>query len=622
MQYKWTVLMNTTMGVVLASADINILIIALPAIFRGINVDPMAPGAFEYLLWIIFGYDVVTATLLVTFGRISDMLGRVRMYNLGFAVYTAGSIMLYLVPDMGLRGASEILIFRLVQGVGGALIFSNSAAIIVDAFPPSERGKALGANQAAILVGSLLGLVLGGVLAVYDWRFVFLISVPFGLFGTAWSYWKLRELAVIRKGQKLDVWGNAAFALGLTIFLVGMTYSLIPFGNSAMGWGNPLVIGCLAVGLGLLIAFPIIEARTKDPMFSMNLFKNRGFSAGNLAAFVAALSRGGVILMLVILLQAVWLPLHGFSYQDTPFWAGIYIIPMSLGFVSAGPVSGWLSDKKGARGLATGGMCLLCIIFLTLSTLPYNFQYPEFAVSIFLMGIGFGMFSSPNVSSIMGTVPPERRSTATGMLLTVQNTGSTVGLTVLFTEVIGALTGSLPNALASAMTKAGAPHVASSLSQIPPTLALFAAFLGYNPMVTMISELPQAVSGQISTQALSTITSTTWFPRTIAPPFMDAIHLAFYFNAGLAIIAALASLMRGKKEQYEYQPTKREITVPIPIQRITRPKPPRPRNSRTARGSNQLRKARTHSTPHTKKLLQREAHRKTNQRVIRHLTED
>ena len=570
MQYKWTVLTNTTMGVILASADINILIIALPAIFRGINVDPMAPGAFEYLLWIIFGYDVVTATLLVTFGRVSDMVGRVRMYNLGFAVYTAGSIMLYLVPDSGLRGALEILVFRLVQGVGGALIFANSAAIIVDAFPPAERGKALGANQAAILVGSLLGLVLGGVLAVYDWRFVFLISVPFGLLGTAWSYWKLRELALIRKGQNLDVWGNAAFAMGLTIFLVGMTYGLIPFGTSPMGWGNPFVIGCLTVGLGLLITFPFIESHTADPMFRMDLFKNRGFSAGNLAAFVAALSRGGVMLMLVILLQAVWLPLHGFSYQDTPFWAGIYIIPMSLGFVSAGPVSGWLSDKKGARGLATGGMCLLCAIFLALSTLPYNFQYPEFAASLFLMGIGFGMFSSPNVSSIMGTVPPERRSTATGMLLTLQNTGGTVGLTVLFTEVIGTLTGSLPNALSAAMANAGAPQVASYLSQIPPTLALFAAFLGYNPMVTMISQLPPAVSRQISPQALSTITSTTWFPRTIAPPFMNAIHLAFYFNAGLAVVAALASLMRGKKRQYEYQTTKHAIATPVPVKKVTR----------------------------------------------------
>jgi len=567
MEYKWTVLLNTTMGVVLASADINILIIALPAIFRGINVDPLAPGAFEYLLWIIFGYDVVTATLLVTFGRVSDMLGRVRMYNLGFAVYTVGSLMLYLVPDMGLRGALEILVFRLVQGVGGALIFSNSAALIVDAFPASERGKALGTNQAALLVGSLLGLVLGGVLAVYDWRFVFLISVPFGLFGTAWSYWKLHELAVIRKGQKLDVWGNAAFALGLTVFLIGMTYGLLPFGSSAMGWGNPFVIGCIAMGVGLLVAFPFIEARSKDPMFRMDLFKNRGFSAGSFAAFVAALCRGGVMLMLVILLQAVWLPLHGFSYQDTPFWAGIYILPMSLGFVSAGPVSGWLSDKKGARLLATGGMCLLCVVFLALSTLPYDFQYPQFAASLFFMGIGFGMFSSPNVSSIMGTVPPDRRSTASGMLLTLQNTGGTLGLTLLFTEVIGALTGTLPGALSAAMTSAGVPQIASYLSGIPPTLALFAAFLGYNPMVTMISQLPAAVSAQLSPGAVATITSTTWFPRTIAPPFMDAIHLAFYFNAGIAVVAALASLMRGKKWQYEYQNSKPEIAVPLTIQK-------------------------------------------------------
>jgi len=573
MQYKWTVLMNTTMGVILASADINILIIALPAIFRGISVDPMAPGAFGYMLWIIFGYDVVTATLLVTFGRLSDMLGRVRMYNLGFAVYTVGSIMLYLVPDTGLRGALEILIFRLVQGVGGALIFSNSAALIVDAFPPTERGKALGTNQAAILVGSLLGLVLGGVLAVYDWRFVFLISVPFGILGTAWSYWRLRELAVIQKGQKLDLWGNAAFALGLTIFLVGMTYGLIPFGSSPMGWENPFVIGCLAVGLGLLVAFPFIEAHAKDPMFRMDLFRNRGFSAGSLAAFIAALSRGGVMLMLVILLQAVWLPLHGFSYQDTPFWAGIYILPMSLGFVTAGPVSGWLSDKKGARIFATCGMCLLCAVFLALSTLPYNFQYSEFAISLFLMGIGFGMFSSPNISSIMGTVPPDRRSSAAGMLLTLQNTGGTVGLTVLFTEVIGALTGNLPAALSAAMTSAGAPQIVAYLSRIPPTLALFAAFLGYNPMVTMISELPPAVSRQISPQASAVITSTTWFPRTIALPFMNAIHLAFYFNAGLAVVAALASLMKGKKLQYEYQVSKREIPMPLPVQRSARAGP-------------------------------------------------
>jgi MFS family permease len=553
------------MGVVLASIDINILIIALPAIFRGINLDPLSPGAFDYLLWIIFGYDVVTATLLVTFGRLSDMFGRVRIYNLGFAVYTFGSILLYLVPNKGQLGALEILVFRLVQGIGGALIFSNSAALITDAFPASERGSALGINQVAILVGSLLGLILGGVLAIYDWRWVFLISVPFGLLGTAWSYWKLRELAVIRTGQKVDVWGNVTFAAGLTIFLVGMTYGLLPFAGSAMGWSNPLVVGCLALGGGLLIIFPFIEKRVQDPMFRVEFFKNRAFSAGSLAAFISALSRGGVMLMLVILLQAVWLPLHGFSYQDTPFWAGIYMIPMSLGFVSAGPVSGYVSDRKGARGLASGGMFLLCGIFLILSTLPYNFTYPTFAGALYLMGIAFGMFASPNTSSIMGTVPPERRSTAAGMLFTIQNTGTTVGLTVLFTEVVSALGMSLPNAMATALTSAGAPQLTPYLSTIPPTIALFAAFLGYNPMHEMIARLPTLVGVHLNAQVVATITTTTWFPNAIAPSFMDALHLALYLNAGLAVVAGVASLMRGKKLEFEhdYNLTKQQAPVPI-----------------------------------------------------------
>ena len=557
-------MVNTTMGVVLASVDINILIIALPAIFRGINLDPLSPGAFDYLLWIIFGYDVVTATLLVTFGRLSDMFGRVRIYNLGFAVYTFGSILLYLVPDKGQMGALEILVFRLVQGVGGALIFSNSAALITDAFPSSERGRALGINQVAILVGSLLGLILGGVLAIYDWRWVFLISVPFGLCGTVWSYWKLHELAIIRKGQKIDVWGNVTFAAGLTIFLIGMTYGLLPFGHSAMGWGNPLVIGCLAFGGSLLIIFPFIEKRVKDPMFRIEFFKNRAFSAGSLAAFISALSRGGVMLMLVILLQAVWLPLHGFSYQDTPFWAGIYMIPMSLGFVSAGPVSGWVSDKKGARGLASGGMFLLCGIFLTLSALPYNFSYPTFAGALYIMGIAFGMFASPNTSSIMGTVPPDRRSSAAGMLFTIQNTGTTVGLTVLFTEVVAALGTSLPSAMSTALNNAGAPQLAPYLSSIPPTIALFAAFLGYNPMHEMITRLPAMAGAHLTPQAVSTITSTTWFPNAIAQSFMAALHLALYLNAGLAIVAALASLMRGKQLEYEHNGNSTKLEEPIP----------------------------------------------------------
>jgi len=332
-----------------------------------------------------------------------------------------------------------------------------------------------------------------------------------------------------------------------------------------MGWGNPLVVGCLAFGGSLLIAFPFIERHVQDPMFRIEFFKNRAFSAGSLAACISALSRGGVMLMLVILLQAVWLPLHGFSYQDTPLWAGIYMIPMSLGFVSAGPVSGWVSDKKGARELASGGMFLLCGIFLTLSALPYNFSYPTFAGALYLMGIAFGMFASPNTSSIMGTVPPERRSTAAGMLFTIQNTGTTVGLTVLFTEVVAALGTSLPSAMSNALINAGAPQLAPYFSSIPPTIALFAAFLGYNPMKEMIARLPALAGTHLSTQAESTITSTTWFPNAIAQSFMGALHVALYLNAGLAIIAALASLMRGKKQEYEHVGNSTRLVAPIPV---------------------------------------------------------
>jgi len=508
MQYKWVVLSNTTLGILMASIDINIVIIALPAIFRGINIDPF--NSFQYLLWLVFGYDIVTATLLVTFGRISDMFGRVRLYNLGFAIYTVGSLLLYLTPGTGGAGALELIVFRLIQGVGGAFLFSNGAALITDAFPANERGKALGINQVAGLIGSLLGLVLGGILAVFDWRYVFLISVPVGLFGTIWSYWKLKELAVIRKNQKIDTWGNLAFGAGLTLFLIAMSYALLPYGNAEMGWGNPYVITGLIAASILLVSFPFIERRVKDPMFKLQLFKNRMFSAGNFATLLASISRGGVTLMLVILLQGIWLPLHGYAFEDTPFWAGIYMIPMTLGFALMGPISGWLSDRYGARGFSTLGMLLSAAVFLSLTLLPYQFSYIAFALAIFGLGLGLGMFASPNTASIMNSVPPEDRGVASGMRSTLQNTGSTVGMSILFTIVLVALAGNLGHSIATAAANAGAPQLSSTLDTMPPTTALFAAFLGYNPMGVMLAHLPQSATSSLSTQSISILTSKTW----------------------------------------------------------------------------------------------------------------
>jgi len=400
-QYKWVALSNTTLGTLMGSTNGTIILISLPAIFNGIGIDPLSNGSFQYLLWILFGYNIAVSTLLVTFGRLSDMYGRVRLYNLGFAIFSTGSVLLFITPSTGNAGALELIIFRFVQGVGASFLFANSAAILTDAFPPQERGKALGLNQVTFLAGSLIGLVLGGLLAPIDWRLIFLVSVPFGVFGTLWSYSKLRELGSLQKGQKIDLLGNITFALGLTLLLIGLTYGLIPYGRSLMGWSNPEVLVFLAAGAILLFFFPFVERRVEQPMFRLQLFRIRMFSAANIAGTLSSIAYGGVMLVLIILLQGIWLPLHGYSYESTPFWSGIYIIPMMLGFVVMGPLSGMLSDRIGSKFLATLGMVVVALSFLALSLLPYNFDYRTFAIIIFVMGIGNGLFGSPNIAAIM-----------------------------------------------------------------------------------------------------------------------------------------------------------------------------------------------------------------------------
>jgi EmrB/QacA subfamily drug resistance transporter len=546
-EYKWVALSNTTLGTLMASIDSTIVLIALPSIFRGINIDPFT--SFQYMLWVLFGYSIVTATLLVTFGRLSDMFGRVKLYNLGFLIFTVGSILLFITPNQGDAGAIELIVFRIVQGVGGAFLFANSAAIITDAFPANERGKALGINQISFLAGSLIGLVLGGILAVYDWRLVFLVSVPVGVVGTVWSYLKLKEQCTIRKNQKLDIWGNIAFGGGLTLILAGFIYGLIPYGTSAMGWGNPWVIASLAVGTALLVAFPFIERRVAEPMFRLDLFKIRAFSAGNLASFFSSMSRGGVMIMLVILLQGIWLPLHGFSFDSTPFWAGILMIPMSIGFVLTGPISGWLSDKHGARLLATVGMVISAGAFIGFVLLPVNFIYIAFAAVLFIMGVGGGIFASPNMASIMNSVPAEHRGAASGMRATIQNSASTISQAVFFTIIIVSLSATLPGALSAAVTNAGAsPQLAQVFSSTPASGALFGAFLGYNPVATILHSLPASLVSTIPQTTLNYLTGSTFFPNAISGPFMIALREAFIIGAVMCIVAAVCSALRGGKQ--------------------------------------------------------------------------
>jgi MFS family permease len=546
--YNWVALTNTTLGSLMATIDASIVLIAFPAIFNGIGINPLAPGEASYFLWLLLGYLVVTSTLLVTFGRISDMFGRVRLYNLGFLIFAIGSTLLALTPGTGNTGALELIIFRIIQGIGAGFLLSNSAAILTDAFPANQRGRALGINQIAVIAGSFIGLIAGGVLAAINWRLVFLVSVPVGIAGTIWAYTMLREVATIREHQRVDWLGNVTFALGLTIFLLGITYGIEPYGGSPLGWDNPLFIGAIVLGTVLLAAFIWIELHVDDPMFRLELFKIRMFAAGNSAAFLSALGRGGLQFMLIIWLQGIWLPLHGYSFEETPLWAGILMTPLLLGFILMGPLSGYLSDHFGARLFSTTGMLLQVIGFLGLTLLPANFNYLVFAVLLFMLGCGSGLFASPNTSSIMSSVPPETRGASSGMRATFQNSATLVSIGFFFSIVTLGLAAALPSTLSTGLIANGVPRqAASTIAHLPPTAALFGAFLGYNPIGEL---LPPPVLQAISPAHKAILLGKTFFPNLIAIPFMESLHAVFYISAALCLIGAAASLLRGKHVVY------------------------------------------------------------------------
>ncbi len=542
-RYKWTALSNTTLGVFMALLDSSIVIISLPAIFRGIKLDPLDPANIGYLLWLLMGYLVVTAVLVVTFGRIGDIFGRVRMYNLGFLIFTLGSIALSLTWSTGPAGATELIVFRFVQGIGGALLFANSTAILTDAFPVEQRGMAMGVNMIAGIIGSFVGLVVGGVLADVHWRLVFWVNVPFGLFGTVWAYAKLREVGV-RTPSKIDWWGNLTFAAGLVMVLVGITYGIQPYGSHTMGWTSPFVLSMVIGGAALLLLFCWIELRVDHPMFDLRLFRIRPFTAGNGAGLLSAIGRGGLQFMIVIWLQGIWLPLHGYNFVDTPLWAGIYMLPITAGFFLAGPLSGWLSDRYGARPFATGGMVLAAITFALLMTLPADFSYPMFAWLLFLNGVGFGLFAAPNTTGIMNSVPAVQRGAASGMRATFQNAGTLLSIGVFFSLMIAGLASTLPGTMRAQLVAHHVPAaVADKVAALPPVGSLFAAFLGYNPMRTLLGPvLPSLPRSQASY-----LTGTTFFPRLISGPFIHGLHIAFVASLVMCLVAAWASWLRGSR---------------------------------------------------------------------------
>ncbi len=542
-RYKWIALSNTSLGVFMSALDGSIVIIAMPAIFRGIHLDPLSPGNIGFLLWMIMGYRLVQAVLVTTLGRLGDMFGRVRIYNGGFAVFTFASILLSLDPFLGTKAAWWLIGWRLVQAVGGSMLMANAAAILTDAFPSHQRGLALGSNQVIALSGMFVGLVAGGVLAAVDWRLVFWINVPIGIFGTIWAYFSLRDNGARNPGR-IDWWGNATFAGGLGVILIAITIGIQPHNGQAMGWSDPPVIAMLVAGLLSLLVFGVIELKRRDPMFDLRLFRIRSFAAGNIAAFLSAIAQGGLQFVLIIWLQGIWLPLHGYNYSDTPFWAGIFLLPLTLGFFVAGPISGFLSDRFGARGFATAGMLVFTCSFLGLMLLPVNFSYWVFALLILMNGIGVGMFAAPNTSSIMGSVPARQRGSASGMRSTFQNSGISLSIGVFFSLMIAGLSRSLPTTMTNGLTAQGvSPAVAHQIGSLPPVSSLFAALLGVNPVQHLLSQ-----SGTLSTLPANdqaVLTGKEFFPNLISQAFHQGLIVVFAGAAFLGLCAALASWLRG-----------------------------------------------------------------------------
>jgi len=541
--YKWIALSNTTLGTLMATVNQSIVLIALPDVFHGIGLDPLGPGNTSYLLWMFMGFLVVSAVLVVSFGRLGDMFGRVRMYTIGFAIFTVGSIFLTVTWMHGADAALWLIIWRIVQGIGSAFLFANSAAIVTDAFPANQRGTALSVNSIAAIGGSFIGLILGGALAPVNWHLIFLVSAPIGAFGTVWAYFMLHDIG-IRKHAKMDWWGNILFAVGLIAILVGITYGLQPYGGHPMGWTSPFVLIALFGGLALLVVFVYVETKVAEPLFRISLFRIRAFAAGNIASLMLAMGRGGMQFMLIIWLQGIWLPLHGYSYSETPLWAGIYLIPLTVGFLVSAPLSGILSDKFGAKAFTVGGALLTGATFLVLIFVPVNFPYWVFAVVIAFNGFGSGLFVSPNWAEMMNSVPANQRGAAGGMIATFQNSAFVLSIGIFFTLMVAGLSSKLPSAMVSGLTAQGVPaSAAAPISHLPPIGVLFASFLGYNPMQQLLGPLLI----HLSPAHAAYVTGREFFPHLITAPFHDGLGVAFGFAIAACLIAAVASALTGRR---------------------------------------------------------------------------
>lgn len=528
------------LSALLGSINLNIVVVALPTIFRGLNIDPFSSGEFLYLLWMLMGYTLIIAITLLTLGRISDVFGRVKIYIIGFILFTVASVFLALIPNGSANNGAILLIsLRMIQGLGASCLAVNSVALITLVFPAHERGRALGINQIAFSSGTILGLIFGGFLAKYDWHLIFLISVPFGIAGTIWSTLKLKE--VTRKQEmKVDYLGNVSYGLAIILLSLGFTYTLTPYGNTQTGWENPLVLLLLVSGIISFMVFVLVERIVSNPMFNLSLFKIKSFAYGNISLLLSGLARGSLLLLVVILLQGVYLPLHGYPYSQVPFWAGIYLLPMAVGMIVFSPIGGVLADRYGVRNFATFGMVLTGIGLYLLTFLSYDFDLVKFEVIMFLVGVGSGLFSSPNTISIISSISFSELSSANAVRTTVNYITSTISMAIFFSVAIVVFSLNFPgHAYASTISLGFQVSVARAISQISPSSILFGSFLGTNP----ISVIPSGILSSLSLTELKTVESTSFLSSIVGTSYMVGFRISLLIAATISGISSLFSYL-------------------------------------------------------------------------------
>jgi MFS family permease len=538
------ILVNSFLGSLMASMTMSAIIIALPDILRGIGVNPMSPLGFASMMWLMFSYPLMVAVAVPIVGRLSDMYGRGKMFTIGDAIFTVMSTLLGIVPGYGSVAVAQMIAYRFVQGLGGSMMFTNSAAIITDVYPPHRRGVAMGIVSIAFSAGSIIGLVVGGVLAVVNWRLVFLVNTPIGIASTAWAYVTVYRLPLGLRRVRVDYLGASMLAASLVLLLLGITFGMLPSGNSMMSWGSPMVLGLIGGGLLLMALLIPVEMRTGEPILKINLFRIRPFTFGVLSALFLFLAQGANIFVLSLLLQAIYLPMHGVPYSETPLLAGIYLIPSSIANAVFAPVGGRLINRFGARVVSTIGAVLLGVSFELLTLLSLNFNYTLFAADLFLMGTGSGLFQSPNLVSIMSSVPQEDRSAASGLRASMQNIGLLMSFAVFLTLILVGSATALSTSISSALIKVGVPSdVVSELTRIPPAYALFAAFMGYDPMKFLMSQAGVDLPGSV----YAAVTKPTFFPSAIAPAMATGFIYAYHIAAIMAFTAAVFSYLRGRE---------------------------------------------------------------------------